>query len=86
MVPGSTWNSPAFLGMGTIEQPLESNSKWDVSDLDPHTRRDLAAFLSDVDLATDNEDEDQDMHKRVRAYRDEEELGRIFAENHPAKR
>jgi hypothetical protein len=84
MVPGTAWNSPAFLGMGTIEQPLESNSKWDVSDLDPHTRRDLAAFLSDVDLATDNEDEDQD--KKLRAYRDEEELGRIFAESHPAKK
>jgi hypothetical protein len=86
MVPGSTWNSPAFLGMGTIEQPLESKSKWDVSDLDLHTRRDLVAFLSDVDLATDNEDEDHDQGKKVRAYQDEKELGRIFAESRPAKK
>jgi hypothetical protein len=87
MVPDSTWNSPAFLatGMETTEQQLESNSKWDVSDLDSHTRRDLVAFLSDVDLATDNEDEDHGQDKKVRAYRDEKELGRIFAESRPAK-
>jgi hypothetical protein len=86
MVPGSKWNSPAFLGMGTIKQPLESNSKLDVFDLDPHVQRDLVAFLSDVDLDTDDEDEDQKQDKKVRAYRDEEELGRIFADNHQAKK
>lgn len=84
IMSGSTWNRPAFLGMGTIEQPLESTSKWDVSDLDPHTQRDLVAFLSDVDLATTDEDDDQG--KKGRHYRDEEELGRIFADSHPAKK
>jgi hypothetical protein len=87
MVPDSTWNGPAFLGPGmeTTEQQLEANSKWDVSDLDSRTRRDLVAFLSDVDLATDNEDEDHGQDKKVRTYWDEKELERIFAESRPAK-
>jgi hypothetical protein len=66
-VPGPKWNSPASLGMETIE-PLQSN----VFDLDAHEHHDLVAFLSDVDLDTDNEDQDQD--KKVRAYRYKEDL------------
>jgi hypothetical protein len=67
IVPDPKWNSPASLGMETIE-PLESN----VFDLDAYEHHDLVAFLSDVDLDTDNEDQAQD--KKVRAYRYKEEL------------
>lgn len=75
----SKWISAAYYGIKTIE-PMESHSKWNILDADPLERNDLAAFLSDVDLATDDEDGRDD--RNVRNYREEEELGRIFATNH----